>query len=553
MGLRRHLRLLAFCAIAASARLAAAAHGEPALWANSQGGSFNTSANWFAGVVPGLHHSAHFELLGATYTTTFPTSVTNVQLIIGGNDVTFDLTGSTYTLYDWMGIDVGNATPNYPATLRVANGALVSRVGASVGRTFGAAGNVFVDGPSAAWNISRDLFAGQRGSATITIANGGQVSNRNAFMASLAGSASLVSVSGAGSAWNNEELHIGSGLNTTAELRLTGGTVTASTLIKIWQSGKMTYTGGQIVTPRLEIQGGTLLGYGDINSDLHAIGGTIEVPADQSLNINGIFSSGAAAHASKTGQGTLVIAAEQAHEGGSLMNVKQGTVIINTNSGVPATALEAAKYNFALQIFSDTASVSLNHDQDMDNLIVYFPSPGTQAFDLNGHQVRLYGAEKPEIWAAISNPNRTSASDPRDGIIDSALSAHPNSAIGLARKVDAFGEPHLVIRPTRVGDLNLDGSVTIADFIDLTANFGAANATWQEGDLNYDSQVTIADFINLAANFGGTYTGRILPISDEDQAMLANFAAAHGVSAVPEPQCLALLTLPLAMFRRRRK
>ena len=52
------------------------------------------------------------------------------------------------------------------------------------------------------------------------------------------------------------------------------------------------------------------------------------------------------------------------------------------------------------------------------------------------------------------------------------------------------------------GDLNFDGSVSIADFITLASNFNKNNATWPDGDLNSDRTVTIADFIDLAANFG---------------------------------------------------
>jgi hypothetical protein len=54
--------------------------------------------------------------------------------------------------------------------------------------------------------------------------------------------------------------------------------------------------------------------------------------------------------------------------------------------------------------------------------------------------------------------------------------------------------------------LNLDGEVTISDFIDLASKFNQpGDLTWQEGDLNYDGHVTISDFIDLAANFNSSY------------------------------------------------
>jgi trimeric autotransporter adhesin len=52
------------------------------------------------------------------------------------------------------------------------------------------------------------------------------------------------------------------------------------------------------------------------------------------------------------------------------------------------------------------------------------------------------------------------------------------------------------------GDLNRDGTVSIADFVTLASNFEKTNAGWADGDLNYDGRVSISDFIDLSANFG---------------------------------------------------
>ena len=60
---------------------------------------------------------------------------------------------------------------------------------------------------------------------------------------------------------------------------------------------------------------------------------------------------------------------------------------------------------------------------------------------------------------------------------------------------DVDGDANLLIRPTIAGDLNLDGVVTISDFIDLASNFNQLGVTWQEGDINYDGAVTISDLI----------------------------------------------------------
>ena len=120
-------------------------------------------------------------------------------------------------------------------------------------------------------------------------------------------------------------------------------------------------------------------------------------------------------------------------------------------------------------------------------------------------------------------------------------------------------EKHIFIRATKVGDLNLDGNVSISDFIDLASHFGGSD-TWQEGDLNNDGQVTISDFIDLASNFNSAYSGQVLPTSAGDLQILSNFAAGLNIdasvigSAVPEPGIFgsgAMLALMLN-FRRRK-
>jgi hypothetical protein len=130
------------------------------------------------------------------------------------------------------------------------------------------------------------------------------------------------------------------------------------------------------------------------------------------------------------------------------------------------------------------------------------------------------------------------------------MAAHLGSAIGVAIRPDAHGDNTLLVRLTRIGDLNLDGAVTISDFIDLASHFNGPG-TWQDGDLNYDGVVTISDFIDLASNFNTSYTGTIFPLDPQDAQLLADFASAHGAS-VPEPIC-ALSILPVLLLSRRRR
>jgi hypothetical protein len=105
------------------------------------------------------------------------------------------------------------------------------------------------------------------------------------------------------------------------------------------------------------------------------------------------------------------------------------------------------------------------------------------------------------------------------------------------------GAEAILIRLTRFGDANLDGTVNLADFNRLASGFGSTTANWDQGDFTYDSLVNLSDFNRLAANFGFSASpGGPTP---EDWATLAGL--------VPEPSSIAMLgAVSLLSLRRRR-
>ncbi len=61
------------------------------------------------------------------------------------------------------------------------------------------------------------------------------------------------------------------------------------------------------------------------------------------------------------------------------------------------------------------------------------------------------------------------------------------------------------------GDVDFDGQVDFADFLTLSANFGAAGL-WSQGDFDASGEVDFADFLAMSANFGATpSTAAIVP------------------------------------------
>jgi T5SS/PEP-CTERM-associated repeat protein len=392
----------------------------------------------------------------------------------------------------------------------------------------------------------------------------GVLSAANGFVGRGPSGTGIATISGAGSQLVlGDSLYIGgdslSQQGNGTVVVASGATVSASNQIKVWASGTLDLNVGNVSTALVDLQGGLISGVATIASPVSSTNGRISTAG--TLILSGPVGIVTGTNLTKQGTGTLRIDGPQSHGAGATLNVAGGSVLMNSDAGTPATAAAAASANLIVRVSG--SSMTLGADQELMGLNVEFGNLGTQSFNLATpatpgafRAVRVYPADlagtKTALYAAMRNANAVGVPDPADGIFDSGLAAHASSKLGIAQLTDVHGDGYLLIRPTRIGDLNLDGQVSISDFIDLASNFNGVNKTWQEGDLNYDGSVTISDFIDLASNFNSSYSGELFPISAGDQQALASFASSIGV-AVPEPTSLAFLGLGTSLLATRRR
>lgn len=127
--------------------------------------------------------------------------------------------------------------------------------------------------------------------------------------------------------------------------------------------------------------------------------------------------------------------------------------------------------------------------------------------------------------AAAGNPGDTlSLGTPweRSPFEDIAIDLRDQFGVPVAIDVVYTGTPILI------GDFNLDGVVSLADYTIWRDNLGASNTVFAEGDANGDGSVTSADYQLWKAHFG------------ESASMAQSIAHNAAAATVPEPTALLL-------------
>ena len=265
-------------------------------WTNPLGGNYPTAANWVPSGPPSVNDTARFSL-AATYTVTFPNSLTINTVTQTQGDVTFNLDGETFNTSNTSNNGMGAAGST--STLRIIDGNF--RPGNfAVGNVAGSVANLFLDTDSTARTNTGTFYVGSLGTGNLWIQNAATLQNNSgAALGVNTGAKGTATVAGQDSAW----------------------TVTGSPLI-VGGSGAgflNVLGGGTVTTASLEVgQNLESLGTVSLNGNL------------ATFTTNGTANIGGSSASSPAASATLNIGT------GSTMNLN-GTTNFRTNAKVNLT------------------------------------------------------------------------------------------------------------------------------------------------------------------------------------------------------------------------
>jgi hypothetical protein len=305
-------------------------------------------------------------------------------------------------------------------------------------------------------------------------------------------------------------------------------------------TGNNTFTGGMIINDTtVSVSENRNLGAANGTVTLNNDASVLRFTADFSTSRPIVFNTGtntihsdgdvSELHGPLTGPGNFVKTGSGRF---AIKNVRTGGLIVN-GGGIDFAADTTPAGTGSVSIIATSGPTS-QIDLAQNHLIVDHAA-GDNGAAFNNVAILIAGGRNGGAWnggGLISSSARTDAPGTTGlGMIASADYA-PDTFGGLP--VD---ESSVLVKYTRLGDANLDGTTNINDFAQLAANFNQSGG-WNRGDFNYDFTANISDFALLAANFNQSVSPAGLPRP----------------GAVPEPAGIAMFAIAsLAAGRRSRR
>lgn len=118
----------------------------------------------------------------------------------------------------------------------------------------------------------------------------------------------------------------------------------------------------------------------------------------------------------------------------------------------------------------------------------------TSTLDLADNSIQLNNGTLANVAAMIGSAYDAGLWN-RPGLTSSLTPTTPGYGLGYSSAVVPGA---VIVKFTRYGDVNLDGSVNSDDLSLLNAASKGSPAYWQDGDFNYDQQITADDFLRLS-------------------------------------------------------
>lgn len=338
-------------------------------------------------------------------------------------------------------------------------------------------------------------------------------------------------------------------------LRLNGGTFRVGAISSAdaanldWDAGTFALTGGNLIVSTSGLFGANLT---LDNDQTLVVDNTLTVAPGGNLNVVGGLRTGQTINQGEatfiSGSGTKIVVGTYQAAAGSATNVV---------GDVQFDDLVTGPGNF---FGSGNASFAGGYQPGSSPGVIAFEGDVTFAAS-NDLEIELFGDapgdfDRLEILGDLTAGGTLSVVDgggfvplPNDvfeiftyaGFSGSFDLVNATAFAGLTFDLSVGGDAALLLADALFdGDANLDGRVSLADFLILRANFGQGDKTWLEADFNGDGLVSLADFLILRGNFGSGIAGNPGPAPTQ--------------SMIPEPASpalLALLATPLLARRRR--